>query len=110
MQYSGDQGEKILAFRAALTPMRQTLEQLRFLGGEQPTIADILVFALFLVRPARVLARQGADAGLASRPCLHLGAAGWQEPAAASARPSCQGAAGCGPDRRPGLSSGPRRW
>ena len=49
-QAAGDQGEKIQAFREVLTPMRQTLEQFRFLGKEEPAIADILMFSMFLVR------------------------------------------------------------
>ena len=49
VQFSADQPTKLKAFRAMLEPLRQTLHQFKFLGGDKLNYADIAVAGNFLV-------------------------------------------------------------
>ncbi len=49
VQFSADQPAKLKAFRAMLEPLRQTLQQFKFLGGDKLNYADIAVAGNFLV-------------------------------------------------------------
>lgn len=49
LQFSADQPAKLEAFCAALEPLRQTLKQFKFLGGNKLSYADIAVAGNFLV-------------------------------------------------------------
>lgn len=46
--FVGDKSEKVQAFRKALEPMRQTLKQHKYLGGNKISYADIAVAGNFL--------------------------------------------------------------
>ncbi len=48
----GDKSEKVQAFRTAMEPLRQTLKQFKFLGGNKISYADIAVAGNFLVSTA----------------------------------------------------------
>ena len=50
LQFSEDQPAKLKAFRSALEPLRQTLKQFKFLGGNKISYADIAVAGNFMVR------------------------------------------------------------
>jgi len=49
LQISSDKPAKLAAFRSALEPLRQTLKQSKFLGGNKLNYADIAVAGNFLV-------------------------------------------------------------
>ncbi len=49
LQFSADTPAKLAAFRSALEPLRQTLKQSKFLGGNKLNYADIAVAGNFLV-------------------------------------------------------------
>jgi len=49
VQFSADQPAKLEAFRTMLDPLRQTLQQFKFLGGDKLNYADIAVAGNFLV-------------------------------------------------------------
>ena len=49
LQFSADKPAKLAAFRSALEPLRQTLKQSKFLGGNKLNYADIAVAGNFLV-------------------------------------------------------------
>ena len=49
VQFSADQPAKLKTFRAMLEPLRQTLQQFKFLGGDKLNYADIAVAGNFLV-------------------------------------------------------------
>jgi len=59
-QIAAARGEFLPGFRASLAPLRRTLAEQRFLGGEEPSYADYAVFGGFqwarVVSPADVLA------------------------------------------------------
>lgn len=48
-QFSADKPAKLAAFQSALEPLRQTLKQSKFLGGNKLNYADIAVAGNFLV-------------------------------------------------------------
>lgn len=49
VQLSSNTDKKVKAFRATLKPLRQTLQDFQWLGGEQISYADISVASQFLV-------------------------------------------------------------
>lgn len=49
LQVSADTPAKVQAFRKELEPLRQTLKQFKFLGGNQLNYSDIAVAGNFLV-------------------------------------------------------------
>ena len=46
-QFQGDRAERVESFRQSLAPLRLTLQQQSFLGGEAPNYADYTVFGGF---------------------------------------------------------------
>ena len=50
-QVCKDTPAKIAAFRKEMEPLRQTLKEYKWLGGEQIDYADIAVAGMFLVSP-----------------------------------------------------------
>ncbi len=49
LQFSADKPAKLAAFQSALEPLRQTLKQSKFLGGDRLNYADIAIAGNFLV-------------------------------------------------------------
>ena len=52
LQFAGDQGEHIQELRKVMKPLQLTLDKHPYLGGKEPALTDLLLFAHIRVGPA----------------------------------------------------------
>ena len=58
LQCVGSTEQAVKAFRTAMEPMRQTLQQHKYLGGDKMSYADIAVAGNFMVRQHALTLKQ----------------------------------------------------
>lgn len=72
VQVSADTPQKVEAFRKAMEPLRQTLKQFKFLGGNQLNYSDIAIAGIFLVSPKPTSIPQTSLTAKYGHPACHM--------------------------------------